>query len=285
MVLHLWQTQCLRELNFGVVDHHRFLLVHNGIVVHWRRSPLTLAHRVCCQQPQLLPQFPVTVINPLKSLGRNTSIETKVHQIALFGILDLFLELLGFGHSTLQNHINILIGNGRFIRPKYFVGSKSDCSHDLFFGNLIFVFETALLDNHGIKFEFLLSPLNYLFFDSVFAYQTVDTDGLFLAQSMATILGLQILLGIPIRIVQDANVCRLEIDSEPSGTSRQNETKLFAVWCIEGVDGLLSIFVCSVSIDPTIFVSSHDHEIFQNIQNTGHLCENKDAALSLFEAL
>lgn len=50
-------------------------------------------------------------------------------------------------------------------------------------------------------------------------------------------------------------------------TSGENEAKLFATLPIKIVNGSLSILVVGISINATISIASHHHEIFQNVQD------------------
>jgi hypothetical protein len=57
------------------------------------------------------------------------------------------------------------------------------------------------LYNNGVELELLLCAFDNLLLDCVLRDKTVDIDGLLLTEVMATILRLQIGLGVPITII------------------------------------------------------------------------------------
>ena len=50
-------------------------------------------------------------------------------------------------------------------------------------------------------------------------------------------------------------------------SSAQNEAKLLAVGCIEHIDGVFSVFIRGVSINATVLVATHNHEILQDVKH------------------
>lgn len=60
-----------------------------------------------------------------------------------------------------------------------------------------------------------------------------DRDRAFLADSMSTVHGLQVLLRVKVRIVDDDSVSPDEIHTESTGTSREKEDETVAVLSVE----------------------------------------------------
>mmetsp|Transcript_28915 Transcript_28915/g.83963 ORF Transcript_28915/g.83963 Transcript_28915/m.83963 type:complete len:731 (+) Transcript_28915:2411-4603(+) len=102
---------------------------------------------------------------------------------------------------------------------------------------------------------------------------------------MAPILGLQIGLRIPIRIVENAGIGRLEVDAKTTGAGGKDEGELGAVLDVEDVDGGLAIGVIGVAIDAAVLVAAHVHKILEDVQNARHLGEDEDSAATLLEPL
>lgn len=59
-------------------------------------------------------------------------------------------------------------------------------------------------------------------------------------------------------IVQDACICGLKVDAKASRTCGQNETELFAIGSIEGIDRLFSVLVRRVSVNSAVLVPTHN---------------------------
>ena len=201
VILHLRKSKTLWELETLIVHNHGLFGKNDGIVVRRRRPAFTLANRVCGQESKLVTKLLVAVVNTFKSLRSNAGIQAKVRKIALFCLFNLFGQFFGLGHATFENDINVLVGNGTFFRAKDRVRSKADGGHNFFLADLVFVLQATLLDDYGVELELLLCAFDNLLLDCVLRDKTVDIDGLLLTEVMATILRLQIGLGVPITII------------------------------------------------------------------------------------
>ena len=54
---------------------------------------------------------------------------------------------------------------------------------------------------------------------------------------------LQVHLRVPVRVVEDDDVGRRQVDAEAAGARRQHEDELFAVRLVEGLDRRLAVLV------------------------------------------
>ncbi len=52
---------------------------------------------------------------------------------------------------------------------------------------------------------------------------------------------LQIHLRVPVTVIQDDNICSVQVDAQAASTRRQQENKLLAALCIVAVDLCLSV--------------------------------------------
>lgn len=112
--------------------------------------------------------------------------------------------------------------------------------HHLFLGDLVLLFQFPALHDHGVELELLLGPLDDLFFDGVLRDEAVNGDGFLLPNPMGPVLGLQVGLGVPIGVVEDNCVGSLEVDSESTRASGEQEAELGGIGSIVRVDGGLS---------------------------------------------
>ena len=86
-----------------------------------------------------------------------------------------------------------------------------DSLHGPFEAVSVLTLELFGVDDHLLQFPLGSRPLNDLLVNSVGCHQPVHHHGLGLADPVATILGLEILLGVPIGVVDDASVCSGQI--------------------------------------------------------------------------
>mmetsp|Transcript_44997 Transcript_44997/g.74558 ORF Transcript_44997/g.74558 Transcript_44997/m.74558 type:complete len:441 (-) Transcript_44997:289-1611(-) len=100
---------------------------------------------------------------------------------------------------------------------------------------------------------------------------------------MRTIHGLQIHLRVPIAIVDDDDIRRLQIDAETASTRRQQEHKQLALGRIKLIHRRLSIFARRTAINPAIVMLSNGAIIFQDIQNARHLTEDEHTTARQFQ--
>ena len=76
----------------------------------------------------------------------------------------------------------------------------------------------------------------------------VDNDLFLLTDSMGAIHGLEIVLRIPIRIIDNYNIGRHQVDAQTASFSRQHENEFLTSRSIVRVNSLCSIRVGCVSV-------------------------------------
>ena len=74
-----------------------------------------------------------------------------------------------------------------------------------------------------------------------------------MANTMGTILRLEIGVRIPITVVQDDNIGRGQVDTETSSTRREQENKLLAAGSVILVDSDDTVLVSRSTVDTAVF--------------------------------
>ena len=80
------------------------------------------------------------------------------------------------------------------------------------------------MDDHLLKLPLGSGPLHNLLVDGVGCDQSVDHYWLGLPDSVTSVLSLEILLGIPVTVVNDTSVGRRQVDAETSSSDRKYVT-------------------------------------------------------------
>lgn len=109
------------------------------------------------------------------------------------------------------------------------------------------------LDNHLIELQLLHRSLDDPLLDRILGDESVDVYLLGLSDTMGTVHSLQVGLRIPIAVKQDHNVGGDQVDTQSSGTRRQQEDELVAAWLVVFVDGSRSRIVIGTSVDSAVF--------------------------------
>jgi len=111
----------------------------------------------------------------------------------------------------------------------------------------------------------------------VLGHQPVDLHHLLLPDPVAPGLRLQVVLRVPVAVVDDARVRSGEVDAQATSLGAEQEDKPIRVWTAIPVDGCLSQVSSDPPIDPLKRIFSADQVILQDIQHFHHLGENQNA--------
>ena len=76
---------------------------------------------------------------------------------------------------------------------------------------------------------------------------------------------------VPVGVVDDDGVSRVEVDTETSGSGGQQEAKLFGAFLVETIDGVLSEGAGDAAVDSLVLVAFAVEEVFEEVQHLGHL--------------
>ena len=111
---------------------------------------------------------------------------------------------------------------------------------------------TTLLNDELIKPQLLCRPLQHALLNAAFRDESEDIHLLRLTNTMCAVHGLQIGLRVPVTVVQDDNVCRGEVDTQPTGTRGEQEDELLAVGLVVLVDGYYPVIMGGATVDTTV---------------------------------
>lgn len=145
---------------------------------------------------------------------------------------------------------------------------------------------SSLLDDELIQPQLLSSTFQYLLLDGVFRYESEDVNLLRLTDTMSAIHSLQISLRIPrieksycetdkrgqkeggagrmsspVRVVENDDIGRDQVDTKTSSTSREQEDEFFGSRLVVSVDLFHTIFVSSSSVESTVFCEKRDQTL------------------------
>mmetsp|Transcript_23346 Transcript_23346/g.61884 ORF Transcript_23346/g.61884 Transcript_23346/m.61884 type:complete len:430 (-) Transcript_23346:737-2026(-) len=100
---------------------------------------------------------------------------------------------------------------------------------------------------------------------------------------MAPRLGLDVVLGIPIRVENDHGVRHGEVDPLASGSGAQKEDEFFGSFFREPIDGLLAVVSTHPAIDPLVAPSLVDQVVLDHVQHPDHLREDQNLVTAFFQ--
>jgi hypothetical protein len=129
------------------------------------------------------------------------------------------------------------------------------------------------------------SPFKNVLFNGVFADETIDHNVTFLSDPMSSSHGLKICLWIPIRVEDDTSICRHEINSQTTSTSRQQETKIGRIRSVEMIYSLATLGSGDSPIESLERQPPSLEIIAEDIEHPYHLRKNQYSMAVPTEAL
>ena len=76
---------------------------------------------------------------------------------------------------------------------------------------------------------------------------------------------LQVYLWVPVRVKNDNDVCLVQVNSDSSGSCRQNEDLFVTLWVLEVVDSRISVLCRCLAIDPAVFIASDSKHVVKDV--------------------
>lgn len=144
------------------------------------------------------------------------------------------------------------------------------------------VVETAL-DEQFIEVHLEACLLEDSLFDGSICDESQDNHLLLLADSVGSVLCLQIHLGVPVGVEQDHSVCCLQVETQASCSGTQEEDVVFRVLLVEEGSSLTSIVGLGTTVQPQVLNALIVEVDLHDVHEMGHLCENEDSVSELFQ--
>lgn len=113
--------------------------------------------------------------------------------------------------------------------------------------------------------------------DGVLGDEAEDVDLLGLADTVCTVHGLEVGLGVPVAIEQNDNVGGNEVDTETTRTGCQKEDELFTARGVVLVNRADTVLVRRVTVDTAVLEVTELAVVLENVKHTTHLREDEDA--------
>ena len=180
------------------------------------------------------------------------------------------------------SYLGVLVG-------KYVLCAVSDHVEHLVLAQVLLVLgQPPLLDHHPIQPQLHRRPLHDLLVDGVLGDHPEHLDLLLLTDSVRPIHGLQVHLRVPVGVKNDDDVGSVEVDAQSAGPRRQHEDELGRARSVVLLDLRVPVLVGRLTVDTTVAVATVPTVVLENVENSGHLCEDEDSralALKLGEKL
>mmetsp|Transcript_8505 Transcript_8505/g.28977 ORF Transcript_8505/g.28977 Transcript_8505/m.28977 type:complete len:798 (+) Transcript_8505:345-2738(+) len=274
-LLHLWRLVHLRLL---VPDGRARVALRVAA-----RGPLALAHRI----PHDLHEDHVRLAAPAAAVVH--AVELLVGEIRRGEVEETLLVLLrelgalvGEVLPAGEDGVDVLVGDPSPLRLEDLVRAVAHRVEGVLLGHgLGLVREAARLDDRRVHAQLELRALDHLLLDGVRHHEPVHVDLLALADAVRAVLRLEVRLGVPVRVVEDHRVRRLEVDAEAPGARGEEEDKLVRALLVEGVDGVLALLAARVAVDAAVGELLGVAVVLEDVQHAGHLGEDEHAVAAL----
>ena len=162
----------------------------------------------------------------------------------------LLVFLLGLGLARLEQLVDVVLhGVGILVREHVLGAVTNHVQHLVLAEVRLLLGQPTLLNDHAVEAELDGRPLHDLLVDGVLRDEPEHPDLLRLADPVGAIHGLQVHLGVPVGVVQDHDVSRVQVDAEAAGPRGQHEHELFAALGIVVLDLSVSVLVGSLTVN------------------------------------
>ena len=131
--------------------------------------------------------------------------------------------------------------------------------------------------------HFLLRDLHDPLLDRPAAHQPEDDDGRQLAQPVGARERLDVVVRVPVGVVQDHRVRRRQVDALPARARREQEDKRLVVGAaplqvgVEAVDAMLALRVGGRAVEALVAVALRHQVVLQNVEHLHHLRDDEHA--------
>lgn len=97
----------------------------------------------------------------------------------------------------------------------------------------------------------------------------------YLSNAMASSLGLQVILWVPVVVKDDDRVGRRQVDAHTSSTRREHKDERVRCWVGEAVNACLAVAAADAAIDALMAVAAHVKVGLQEVQHLHHLAKDE----------
>mmetsp|Transcript_8835 Transcript_8835/g.30371 ORF Transcript_8835/g.30371 Transcript_8835/m.30371 type:complete len:382 (+) Transcript_8835:666-1811(+) len=142
--------------------------------------------------------------------------------------------------------------------------------------------ERAILDDEALELELGLGLGQHVLLHRVGRDQPEHQHGLGLANPVAPVHGLQVLLRVPVRVVDHHGIRRREVDAQTPGSRREQKVVEVGV-LVERVNGIPPVRQAHTPVDPASLLAHVLQVDLEQVQHLGHLREDEDLVAVLVE--
>mmetsp|Transcript_22778 Transcript_22778/g.67502 ORF Transcript_22778/g.67502 Transcript_22778/m.67502 type:complete len:715 (+) Transcript_22778:982-3126(+) len=283
VVLHVGHLRPLRLARLGgrLRRGRARAAVRVALVVRDGGGALALAHRVLHHFDKLAVALlrHRLVVDALELLKVDLGVG-KVEQVALLLALELLAALGGQVLCAGEDRVDVLLGD-RISRAEDLVRAVPHRGEGLLLAErLLLLGEPALLDDGVVHLQLLLRALDNLLLDRVLGDETEDLDLLLLPDPVRAVHRLQVGLRVPVAVVDDDRVGRLQVDAEPARARGEEEEEAVRVGLVEGVNHLLPLRPTRRPVDAAIvkaILVPVGAVVLEDVEHARHLREDEDA--------
>lgn len=130
--------------------------------------------------------------------------------------------------------------------------------------------DATVAHHNAFQCALLLRALPEALFDGAGRQQAEHENRLALANAMASVLRLKILLRIPVRVEDHHRVGRRQVQPQSAGARRQQKDKNARV-IVKPINMLLPLLPPHRAVQPAVAIASPRHVALQNVQHLRHL--------------
>ena len=139
-----------------------------------------------------------------------------------------------------------------------------------------FLVEHARLDNLVVEVFLGGGPREDTLYDHRLGDEPVDSNFRLLADSVGSVFGLLVHLGVEVRVKDDYRIGNLQVETLPTSPGRQDEDAVLRGHIVEHGHVLVAIFLLHRSVELQMLDASVLQETAQDLQELSELTENKD---------
>mmetsp|Transcript_20639 Transcript_20639/g.79043 ORF Transcript_20639/g.79043 Transcript_20639/m.79043 type:complete len:211 (-) Transcript_20639:787-1419(-) len=139
------------------------------------------------------------------------------------------------------------------------------------------------LEHCLVETELARGVLEHVLLVGVAGDQAVDLHRLRLANAVAARLRLDVILGVPVAVVDHDSVGGGQVDAEAASPRGEEEDELRRARRVESVDPFLPVPARHAAVDAAELVALVDHVVFQHVQHPRHLREDQHSVPSLLQ--